>query len=100
MAERIDVYKFLRNAQRDIDACFGEFVSALIDGDAITAESKLADLTRMSSAHLPHASFRRKYISQKVDRFNNNELQRINQHYGTQIQPITVHVANGYQVEY
>lgn len=96
--KRIDCYSGFQIAQLDIDSSFGELGVALIYDDAITVESMLAKLTRLSSAHLPHASFRRKYINQKVDRFNNNELHEINQHYGKKIPPITVYVAKGYEV--
>jgi len=95
---RKDIYSALRIRKVEIDGDFAKLVNALIDGNTVKANSKLADLKKMTSAHQPHASFCRSYIIQKVSKFNNNHLQTINQHLGTQISPITVDVANGYQV--
>ncbi len=96
--ERDDFYSGFRIAKLELDACFGELVNALIDGKTSMAESKRATLRRMSSAHLLHASFRRKYIMQRVDSFNNNELPGICLQFSRKIKPITVDIANGHEV--
>lgn len=95
---RTDIYALLRKQKLQIDSLFAEIVNALIDNNWAMANSKLNDLSRTTSAHLPHTSFARKYIVQKVLRFNQIELPRINQYYGAQITPITVNIANGSQV--
>lgn len=98
LKKRTDVYAALRKMELEIASMFSDLVTGLIEGNTVKADSMLADLTKMTSAHQPHASFCRKYVIQKVNKFNNNDLQTINQNYDTQIRPITVQVANGYEV--
>jgi uncharacterized protein (TIGR02646 family) len=95
---RHDVYSALRKREIEIDSIFSDLVDALSAGNDIVANSKLADLTKMTSAHQSHASFCRKYIIQQVNNFNGKGLQTLNQNLGTQIRPIKVQVASGYQV--
>lgn len=99
LERRTDVYQFLRKRRLEIDGIFSDLVHALSVRNNVMADSQRAHLTAMTSAHLPHAAFSRIYIIQKVDKFNNNDLDIINQRLGTEIQPITVEIANGYEVK-
>jgi len=100
LEKRNDVYIALRKRKLEIDSIFSDLVNELSEEEEndVMVKSKRSDLTKMTSAHQPHASFCRKYITQKVDNFNSNDLQIINQKLGTRIQPITVDVAKGYEV--
>jgi ribosome-associated translation inhibitor RaiA len=55
-------------------------------------------LETITSAHMSHASFSRKYVAQKIERFNSKDLNKINSHYHLNIQPINVTMASGHQV--
>lgn len=100
LKKRTDVYSALRRKKIEIDSIFVDLVNKLTEGNVAMANSKVADLTKMTSAQQPHAAFCRKYIIQKVNKFNSNDLQIINQHLHTQISPITVNAASGYRVIY
>lgn len=95
---RTDVYAFLRKTKIEIDEIFSELVDAKTVGNNVMANSKLNDLRKKTSAHQPHASFCRKYIKQLADKFNNNDLQIINQGLGKHITPIAINIATGSQV--
>jgi uncharacterized protein (TIGR02646 family) len=98
LKERLDVYSILRKIKPEIDSKFADLVNALSVRNNVMAKSKRTDLIKMTSANQPHASFCRKYIIQRVNKFNNNELQNFNKYYGTKVQPISIPVANGYQI--
>lgn len=95
---RKDVHRGLRKRKAEIDRIFGELASELSDKNDVMANTNLSNLSKMTSAHQPYASFCRKYILQKVDIFNNTDLHILNQNLGMQIQPITVTIADGYKV--
>lgn len=95
---RQDVYSALRKMMLKIDGVFYDLVDELTAGNVGMANSKLAYLEEMTSARQPHASFCRQYIHQQVNKFNSYGLQKLNQIHGTQIQPITVKIANGHEV--
>lgn len=95
---RKDLYSNHIKIKIEIDAIFSDFVSASIEGNEIKTNSKLIELRKMTSAHQPHASFCRKYIIQKVNKFNNNDLQIINQEFGMQLTPIDINIAKRSQV--
>jgi uncharacterized protein (TIGR02646 family) len=98
LKKRADVYSVLRKMEIKIDSIFCDLVDGLSVGNDRVVNSKIADLTKMTSAHQSHASFCRKYIIQQVNKFNRNGLQTLNKNHGTRIRPITVKVANGYQI--
>lgn len=98
LKSRTDIYFLLRKQKLEIDSIFANIVNALIDGNTVMATSTINDLIATSSAHRPHASFNRKYIVQKVNKFNQIELAQINQYYNTKIAPLTVNIAKGSKI--
>jgi hypothetical protein len=96
--KRIDIYSILRKIKLDIDYLFAELVNALTEDNKIVALSKKNDLIKMTSAHHPHASFCREYIKSIVQKFNNENVDKINGHLGLEIEPIRMNIAVGTQV--
>jgi hypothetical protein len=95
LQSRMDIYSFLRKQKTIIDSNFSDLVNALMEGNNHMVQSNLNDLRRKTSAHQPHASFNRKYIAQKIAKFNQIDLPKINLHYGSQINPINIALATG-----
>ncbi|OFX30688.1 MAG: hypothetical protein A2X08_07575 [Bacteroidetes bacterium GWA2_32_17] len=94
---RNDIYSLLRKRKAEIDSIFNDLVNALTENNLIMAKSKQNDLRKMTSAHQPHASFCRKYIIQVAQKFNNDNLKKINKYYGLKIEPLEINIASGFQ---
>jgi len=92
---RHDIYSILRKCQNKIDALFGELIDALVAQNDAMVNSRINDLSKKTSANEPHAAFCRKYLSQKINTFNNDERQLINQEFNININPITIYIASG-----
>jgi 5-methylcytosine-specific restriction endonuclease McrA len=98
LKNRGDIYFLLRKHKLKIDAIFTEIINFLYDGNAPMVASNIIDLERTTSAHKPFASFSRKYIVQKVNKFNQIDLAILNRHYNKQIAPLIINLAQGSQV--
>jgi uncharacterized protein (TIGR02646 family) len=98
LTTRHDIYSLLRKRKLEIDNLFADLVSALTEHNMVVALSKINDLQKMTSAHQPHASFCREYINCILQKFNNENLKKINEYCGLNLEPIIINIATGTQV--
>lgn len=98
LRKRTDIYPLLRQCKRKIDALFDELVDALVVNNVAMVNSRINDLSKKTSANEPHAAFSRKYLLQKINIFNIDDIQILNKHLELNIKPISINIANGSEI--
>lgn len=96
--ERSDLFGEFRRVRLNIEETIMELVNACMSSDVTTISSKTKELSRITSAHQPFASFKRKYIQKRMQELN-SKRQRFESLYGKSLDPLEVHINRGYDVE-
>ncbi len=94
--KRHDLYAHFRKTRLQIDQALIELVNAAMDKKTDTVKSKISELSRATSAHLPFAAFRRSFIERRIQEINDS-IPAFEAHYGKTFDKLQVSILKGYE---
>lgn len=95
---RSDLFGEFRKIGVEIEITIMHLVNAYINNDVPAISSMTNELSRITSAHWPFASFKRKYIKKRMQELT-SKRHRFKSVDGKSLDPFEVHINSGYDIE-
>lgn len=96
--ERTDLFREFRRIKSEIEGHFVDLINDIEAEDVININTKKNDLYRVMSAHLPFASFTRKFVRLRLNELNVNDLPKLEALHGKTYERINVQFPIGSEV--
>ncbi len=96
LSRRYDLYAHFRRTLSEIDQALMGLVNAAMNKNTATINSKVSELSRATSAHLPFAAFRRRFIERRIQKINDS-MPALEAQYGKTFERLHVNILKGYE---
>ena len=95
--ERIDLFGIFRRQAAELEVHFIDLINAITAEETAAITSLVNELSRVMSAHVPIAAFKRSFIRNRVRELNEEQIPRLERRYHRSYDRIEVHFPKGYE---